>query len=217
MPFTIEDFLNVFENYNTTVFPAQIIFNLLAVLCIIYLIKKSWLTSYIINGILSLLWLWTGIVYHILFFSAINKAAYIFGALFIAQSVIFLYTGIIQHKLEYQIRNDFAGMLGWIFIIYSLLIYPILGYIFGHGYPKQPTFGLPCPTTIFTFGILLFASGRIKWYYIFLPLVWSLIGSSAAIKLGILEDTGLFISGTVGFSLLIFFEGMRKHYSHEGH
>lgn len=40
LPFNTAQFLKVFKDYNTTVFPAQIIFIALAVLLIIFAIKK---------------------------------------------------------------------------------------------------------------------------------------------------------------------------------
>lgn len=195
MPFTKTQFLDVFKDYNLTVFPMQIVFNTLAVFCIFILFRSFSGKNKIINGYLSFLWLWIGIVYHLIFFSPINKAAYFFSILFIAQSVIFLYFGVIKGGIAFQNRNDFWGITGWILIIYALIIYPILGMITGHGYPYQPTFGLPCSTTIFTFGILLFSTNKLKWYLIILPFIWALIGFTAAFKLGIYEDIGLLISG----------------------
>lgn len=203
MPFTTEEFLNVFEMYNTSVFPFQLLFPLLAVLSVWLLFLNISFSSRIINGVLAFLMLWTGLVYHIIFFTTINKAAYLFGALFIVQAFIFLYNGVINQQLQYKIRKDWVGIIGSVLIIYALIIYPILGYILGHGYPKQPTFGLPCPTTIFTLGILLFTVNKIKWYNIIILLLWSLLGFSAAVSLGIIEDTGLMIAGVLGFTILI--------------
>ena len=58
-------------------------------------------------------------------------------------------------------------------------------------------FGLvPCPTTIFTFGMLLLA-GRPRRLLLWLPLLWSAIGFFAAIKFGIREDIGLLLAGMV--------------------
>jgi hypothetical protein len=37
--------------------------------------------------ILAAFWLWMGTVYHIGYFSVINKAAYLFGSLFIFESI----------------------------------------------------------------------------------------------------------------------------------
>lgn len=197
MPFTKKQFLEVFKEYNLAVFPIQAIFVIAVLLCLWFLFKNYKSSSKIINTVLSFLWLWIGVVYHFIFFSPINKAAYFFSILFITQAIIFFYNGVIKDVLVYKIRKDSIGLIGWLFIIYALLIYPILGIIAGHGYPYQPTFGLPCPTTIFSFGILLFTNNKLKWPLVAIPFVWSLIGFTAALKFGIYEDVGLLISGIV--------------------
>jgi len=82
------------------------------------------------------------------------------------------------------------------------VIYPVLGYFLGHVYPNSPTFGAPCPSTIFTFGLLLWTTTRIRWYLLVIPCLWALVGSSAALTLGIYEDTGLLISAILGTAVL---------------
>jgi hypothetical protein len=84
----------------------------------------------------------------------------------------------------------------------DLLIYPVLGYFLGHVYPHSPTFGLPCPTTIFTFGLLLWADNKVPKYLLVIPLLWSLIGFLAAFQLGVLEDVMLLITGLVATTLI---------------
>jgi len=202
-PFTIDDFLNVFKTYNEAVFPLQIIFYIIAVIGIYLIFKPQSNSNKYIVGILSFFWFWIGVVYHIIFFSAINKAAYIFGILFIIQGVLFAIYGIIKSNLTFGYRNNIYNYIGVIFILYALIIYPILGHFFGHWYPNSPTFGLPCPTTIFTFGVLLFLNKKISVLILIIPLLWSIIGFGAALNLSIYEDYGLLIAGVLGFVLLL--------------
>ena len=95
------------------------------------------------------------------------------------------------------------GIVGLIFISYALVIYPVLNFVLCHPYPNSPTFGLPCPTTIFTFGMLLFANKKISIGLLIIPVGWSLIGLSAAINLSIYEDFGLLVAGVLGLILII--------------
>ena len=207
MPFTIEEFLNVFQQYNLSVWPVQLFLYALAAITVGLVFIKHQKADKIINSILSFFWLWMGIVYHLIHFSPINKAAYLFGTVFIIQGIIFLYFGVFRSDtLSYRFKSDFPGMLGITFIFFALIIYPILAYALGHVYPKTPTFGLPCPTTIFTFGILLFTVKKIPWYLIIIPLLWSLIGFSAAMQLSIEEDFGLVVAGIAGTITLLFFK-----------
>jgi hypothetical protein len=94
--------------------------------------------------------------------------------------------------------------MGIIFILYALLIYPVLLKMTGHNYPQTPTFGLPCPTIIFTFGMLLLTDKKIPKYILIVPFLWSLIGFSAAVKLTVTPDYGLGIIGVLGTVLILF-------------
>ena len=203
IPFTIEDFFNVFKTYNQSVFPIQIVFYLIAFFCVYLLFKPTKNSGEIINSELSFFWLWIGIVYHIIFFSSINKAAYFFGILFIIQGILFFYYGVVKARISYKYHNNYFNYIGIIFILYALIVYPISGYFLGHQYPSSPTFGLPCPTTIFTFGILLFINNKIPIIILIIPLLWSIIGFGAALNLSIYEDFGLLITGLLGFILLL--------------
>lgn len=197
LPFSIEQFLRVFVTYNQSVWPLQIVFNLFAILCIYFAYRNSKHSGKIISSILAFFWLWMGIVYHITFFSQINKAAYVFGIIFIIQSLMIIYYGIAKQKLDFTFGRNIYSYTGITLIIFALIIYPVLGYLFGHVYPMSPTFGLPCPTTIFTLGILLFLKGKIPIQLLIIPVIWSLIGFTAALQLGIYEDTGLLVSGII--------------------
>ena len=79
-PFTAEQFLDVFGQYNEAVYPMQFVLYLVAGTAIYLAIKTTSSSDKIISLILAFLWLWMGLVYHLLFFSSINKMAYFFGA-----------------------------------------------------------------------------------------------------------------------------------------
>lgn len=203
IPFTKQQFLDVFKNYNLSVWPSQLIFYLLALLAIYFVIKKFPVSGKIISAVLALLWLWMGIVYNLIFFTVINKAAYIFGIVFILQGLQFVYFGIIRNMFLFSLQKNLPATTGIVFILFALLIYPLIGYYSGHIYPESPTFGLPCPTTIFTFGILLLADKTFPVIVLIIPLLWSIVGFTASFSLGIHEDIALLISGLSGVVLIL--------------
>lgn len=41
-----------------------------------------------IGVILGLLWIWTGLIYHIIYFTEINKVALVFGSVFILEGIL---------------------------------------------------------------------------------------------------------------------------------
>lgn len=203
-PFTVEQFFGIFSNYNQTVFPLQIIFYLISFIAIYLTFKPTSQSDKIISGILAFFWLWMGIVYHLIFFTAINKAAYLFGGVFILQGILFLTFGVFQNKLSFKFHAGLYGLIGIVMIFFALIVYPVLGTTLGHIYPSSPTFGLPCPTTIFTFGLLLLTYKNCPVAIYIIPFIWSVFGLSAAFNFGILEDISLIISGLLTICLLSF-------------
>jgi hypothetical protein len=210
-PFTLEQFLEVFKKYNEAVFPMQIVFYLISGIAIYHVIKPNPKSDKIISSLLSFLWLWMGIVYHVIFFTTINKAAYLFGGLFIIQGVLFLIYGVFQNKLSFHLKKDKYGITGLILILFALIIYPVVGYFFGHVYPSSPTFGLPCSTTIFTFGLLLLNIRKCLIAILIIPHIWAVIGFMAAFQFGFLEDTGLIVASLITTLLMNYRNYSLKH------
>ncbi len=202
-PFTVDQFLDVFKNYNESVWPMQVIFYLMGLVVIYLVFRPVPKSQKIISIVLAFLWLWMGIVYHLVFFTAINKAAYLFGSIFILQGVLFLFYGVFQNKLSFKFRSDLYGLTGIVLILFALIVYPVLGFFLGHIYPSSPTFGLPCPTTIFTLGMLLLSDKKCPVAILIIPFIWSVIGFMAAFNFGIEEDTGLLVAGLLTIPMLI--------------
>jgi Family of unknown function (DUF6064) len=198
IPFTTEQFLQVFEKYNQAIYPFQVALILVAITAIFLAASRKPSRNKIISCLLGLLWLWTGIVYHLIFFTTISPPAYLFGTLFIIQGLLFLYEGVARNRLSFLASRRFEGILGAVFIAYALVIYPLIGYALGRIFPSTPTFGTPCPTTIFTFGLLLWADRKISLNLLIIPVLWSIVGTSAALNFGVKEDFGLLVAATMG-------------------
>lgn len=195
LPFTREQFFGVFANYNDSIFPLQIfsqLFGIVAALLAFWGRRKA---GQFALGFTALFWLLTGIGYHVLFFAKINPAAYLFGAIFVVQAV--LLAGVaLRLRAGSGHRSTPAVVVGLTALAYGLVVYPILSLI-DHGYPACPLFGVtPCPTTIFTVGLLLVL--RAPRYLLVVPVLWSVVGGSAAVLLSVPEDYGLIAAGVVG-------------------
>ena len=202
-PFTTKEFLYVFRIYNQAIFPLQIAFYVFASVCVYMVLTKNKHTNITVGNVLAFFWLWMGFVYHLLYFSTINSDAYFFSALFVIQGIFFLIWFVLKNDLSLGFRNEFRNYIGIVPLIYSLIAYPILSHQLGHIYPDSPTFGLPCPTTIFTFGILLFSNKKIPLFLLIIPILWSFIGFTAAIQLSMYEDIGLLVAGLVSTATII--------------
>jgi hypothetical protein len=197
LPFSTEQFLGVFQDYNLRIFPFQFVFYFIAAVVIWLSLRKSRRSDRIIAFCLFLFFIWMGVVYHILHFAEINKAAYIFGAAFIIQSLLFLFYGLVKQELSFKLRPNVYGITGIVLVIYALIIYPLIGHLSGHIYPYSPTFGVPCPTLIFTLGVILWSDQKFPKVLLIIPCLWAIVGFSAVFMMGMLEDLGLLVAALV--------------------
>ncbi|MGZ7031873.1 MAG: DUF6064 family protein, partial [Thermoanaerobaculia bacterium] len=86
---------------------------------------------------------------------------------------------------------------------YAMIGYPAIAYFAGQRYPAVPTFGVPCPTTIFTFGLFCLLASSVPRSVLVVPAVWALVGTYAAVRLGVPEDFGLSIAAIVTLTLCV--------------
>lgn len=187
MPFTSEQFFQVISDYNTTLFPAQIIIPIVGLFILGLLHSNIKHKDKTIGLFLGFVWLWIGIVYHLAFFTSIIKAAYGFGVLFILQGMFFIIE-VFRNKLQFHIKKSIKDYIGYFFIIFGLIIYPVISYLLESSFSKTITLGLPCPTTILTFGFLMLSGKKLSKYLIIIPIIWAIIGTGAATKFGVYQD-----------------------------
>ena len=107
-----------------------------------------------------------------------------------------------RSRIQFSPPDGWFAFAGWFLITYALIVYPVLGWLGGHGYPAGPSFGAPCPMVIFTLGMLTWTTGRGRLAIAAIPIAWAAIGTSAATALGITEDYGLAVAAALmGVSL----------------
>lgn len=195
LPFTVEQFFETFARYNTGVWPAQWMLNLLALAVIVLVVRGGASNGAWIAAALAALWAWMALAYHLAFFTEINPAAWAFGTVFLLGSAWFAWTGVVRRRLRFALGQGLRTWIGGAFVAFALVVYPLIGYLLGRRYPAVPTFGLPCPTTIFTIGTLLLATPPLPRSVFVIPVLWAAVGSVAAFTLGVYEDLGLLVAG----------------------
>ena len=203
MPFTAEQFFDVFVRYHAGVWPAPVVSTALAMLALAFVFRPRASTDRWVAAILSLLWAWMAIGYHAAYFTRINPMAWAFAALFGLGAIVFAWVGVVRARLRFDARRTPRRWVGIALVLFALVIYPALGHAFGQRYPAVPTFGLPCPTTIFTLGVLLMARPPVPRVLFVVPVLWTAIGTSAAFALGVWQDLTLLVAGVAGLAALL--------------
>lgn len=193
LPFTKEQFFDLFVAYNEALWPAVVALWIASTVIIAVRLSARHQHDRWVGALLVGHWAWSALAYHLAFFTRINPAAWLFAALFLIQAVLFFRVGVVQRRLSFAPWGNAWAPFGWGLIVYSLA-YPAINAIDHLSLLRIPTFGLPCPTTIFTAGVLMLATTRC-WSLSVVPVIWSAIGGSAAFLLGVYADVALPIAG----------------------
>jgi hypothetical protein len=117
-----------------------------------------------------------------------NPAAWLFAAAFVINAVLLLAVRPFD-SLSTARRGSTRHAISTLLMVYALL-YPAVAWADGFVYPRMPTFGVPCPTTVLTIGFLLAVSSR-SFLLCAIPIAWSVVGGSAAWLFGVRADIAL--------------------------
>jgi len=194
LPFTHQQFIFVFSVYNGAIWPLQPIVHAAGLLMLALLLRPSTGSDRYSLVLLAAMWIWTGFVYQIGFFSTINPIALAFGAAFVLEGVLLL-DAAVRGRIAFGTSRGLRRATGWALLIYSLLLYPLLGIALGADYFELPAFGLtPCPVTMTTVGVLLLASRPVPRRLYVIPVTWAIVGGSAAGLLRMPQDWVLLLT-----------------------
>lgn len=204
LPFTREQFFEVFAAYNAANWPTAILAYPLALVALIFAWRGTSNAGRVVGAILALMWGWVGLVYHGLNFGQVNPIARAFAAAFLVQAALFAIPIARVRSMEFGPRSPLRAFAGAVMAIYAMVAYPLIGLAVGERYPAMPLFGVaPCPLLIFTFGLMLW-DVRARWWLWIVPLLWSVIGGSAAILLSIPQDWALPMSAALSLFIIGF-------------
>jgi hypothetical protein len=202
LPFSSSEFFAVFRAYNLAVWPAQIVLLALAVAVLALIARpRSWSGS-AIAGILAFFWAWLAVVYHLLFFAEINPLAPVFAIFSLAGAIVFAWFAL-RGDLRFAPATGPRAVAGGVLIAFALIVYPAWSWLGGHAYPAMPTFGLPCPTTLFTIGVTGFLVAPHPRILLAVPVLWCVVGAQAAFLLGVTQDLGLVAAGLAGLWFML--------------
>ncbi len=197
LPFTNDQFFQVILEYNQSIFPFQLVIIAAGFFAVWLLFRKKSIADKYITSFLGFLWIWIGIVYHFIFFTTINPAAYGFGALFIIQGILTLQRLYAKKQLNFISKAGLKSYTGYFFIAYGLILYPAISFLTEQSMPKTIALGLPCPSTIMTFGFFILAAQKFPKHLLVIPVIWAVIGISAALNIGVIQDLMIIVAAVV--------------------
>ena len=194
LPFTEAQFLDVFAAYNRLAWPVLVAAWIATLVLLIQFVRGRAVTR-VLALVTAAQWAWTGVLYHAAFFSGINRAAWLFSALFIAQAALLTWA-VVSRRLTLEWHARPRQAIGLVLMAYAL-VYPALVLAAGFAWPRAPFFLVPCPLAIFTIGLLLTSSPAAPRVVLVVPVVWAVIGGSAAALFGVAPDWMLPVAGAV--------------------
>ena len=193
LPFTRERFFDLFVAYNEALWPAVAAMWLTSAAVVALRLSARHQHDRWVSALLVAHWTWSALAYHVAFFTRINPAAWLFAALFLGQAVLFFRVGVVQRRLSFAPWGSAWAPLAWGLIVYALA-YPAINAFDHRSLLRIPTFGLPCPATIFTAGVSMLATPRC-WSLSVVPVIWAAVGGSGTFLLGVHADVALPIAG----------------------
>jgi Family of unknown function (DUF6064) len=196
MPFSRDAFLDIFAIYNGAWWPAALALWIATLVAFVIRVDDDYKRDEWTFGLIAFQWAWSAIAYHANLFSRINPTAWLFALLFLIEASLFVWYGVAQRRLRFSAEDSTPRFFGYALVVYGLL-YPFIALLGDHAYPRVPTFGVPCPTTIVTVGFLMLVRDRIPAALVVVPLLWAAIGGSAAFLFGVRADFVLPAAGLI--------------------
>ena len=206
---TAQNWWSIIDAYGAHIWPAQIIFYIVAILLTGWLFFKSGQAqNRLIKMYFSIAFAWNGVVFFMVLAKDItgdNHGNYLFGFIFIIVSVLFA-VDLFRQKMQFSL--PVAGIRKTATMVLALLVfcYPLFGIAFGHKITSLIVPGtFPCPTTALGLLMLTTALPRVDKIAYILLLFWA-IPFPPFIQLpkyGVYEDTIMFIAGIFSLIMLL--------------
>ncbi|NDW02630.1 DUF6064 family protein [Salipiger sp. PrR002] len=203
MPFSREEFFAIFAAWNTAAWPYWLLAYPAGLIMLVLCLRGTGRAPRVVLALLGVMWIVCGAGYQWAYFAQINPAARGFALGFVLEGAL-LIAFAITTDVRISARCDLRTALALVIMVYGLVLYPLVGWAFGHSYPEMPIFGIaPCPTVIFTLGALMLMSGRGVGCLLVVPFLWGGVGGSAALLLGVPQDYGLIAATVIAAALML--------------
>ena len=153
--------------------------------------------------LLAVAWIWVGAAWHLATFAGINFAAPLYGAFFVLQGALLAWAAA-RGRLGLRYRGQVRDRIALALAVAALVGYPLLDRWSGIPWPAVRLPGAdPCPTALFTLGILLLADRRSAAGLMVLPVLWTFVAGTTGWAVAIGRDQFLPLAGLVALVLAL--------------
>lgn len=204
LPYSADALFAQFDLYNQAIRPVPVLALLLVGIVVYLSVRSRQDRSHLIFTILAAGWLWTGIVYHQVFFADLNFAAPVYGGFFVLQGVLLFWFGAVRRGNAVGFDGGLSAWAGLASILVSAAALPAVDWAQGAGWTdsRLPLIA-PGATAGFTAGILMMTPGRLPWHLCAIPVLWLFIAGAHAWALDIRQDFALPAIGLVALALFL--------------
>jgi hypothetical protein len=195
--------------YGAGISPAQVIFYVVAILCVGWLfLKPGRVQSQCAKLYLALAFAWTGVAFYMILardMAGDSYGNYVFGAIFVVIAALFA-VDVFRRRMQFSLPK--AGWLRGATLALMALVfcYPLFGLAFGHRFASLIMPGtFPCPTVALSLLLLTTALPQVdKVIYILLLICAIPFTPFVQIaRYGVYEDVILLTSGIYSLVLLV--------------
>ena len=204
LPYTAEVWFALFDEYNRAIRPLQGVSLFLTASILMLALRSRENRSRIIVAILAAGWVWTGSVFHLVYFSEINFAAPVYGAVFILQGVLLFWSGVYRNRISIRFQRKPASYAGAAIFFLSAVILPVTDWHQGLSW-TDARFALLAPgaTAGLTLGLLMMVDRRPPLWVGAIPVLWITVAGAHAAVLGVYQDIALTAAGLVALIWLV--------------
>ena len=193
------------EAYSLSIFPMQIVMYVLAaVLTILFFARPGTTTNRIIKAYLAFACAWIGVVFFLILgqdLPAHNAQAF----LFLSIAVLFA-ADLFMGKIEFRVPETKWHLRTTIFWFVMAFLYPVVGMLVGHAYPRMIILGtFPCPTVAFALVLMTTALPKVARPVYFLLLLWAIPFPIffQIPQFGVYEDSIMLVIGIYSLVMLV--------------
>ena len=206
---TKDEFWNIMTTYGSLIWPAQIIFYVIAIVLVGWvIIKPGKLPDFFAKLFLSIAFAWNGVLYFLTLAKGVagnSNGNYINGFLFILVASLFA-IDLFRQKMRFTLPKLRWQKYAALLLMTLVFCYPIFGLLSGYDLASLLVPGThPCPTTALGLVLLILALPYIN-RILFILLIFLAVPFTPFLqiaKYGVIEDAILLFVGLYGLFLLV--------------